>query len=294
MNVIQTDVAVICLVYNHEKFLRDCLEGFVNQHINFDYKVIVHDDFSTDGSRNLIREYEERYPDLIVPLYEEENQYSQGKNIIQDIILPLLDCKYIAICEGDDYWCNNNKILMQYDYMEKHKEVSLCTHNTRRHDLRGINQDFCFNKWVKEKKLSEREIFEGWYVHTSSYFFRNNAIIRPKEFSGYWFGDYVLLLNAYKSGDVAFLPEIMSVYNDNNTEGMGYRKCKGCFEDSIKNELLRIDFLREYNDFTKQNFNKIIKRKIFKVKLALLKACLINFVRNTRHIIIYKQVKDFI
>ena len=111
-------VSTYCLAYNHEKFIRDALEGFVSQKTNFRYEVLVHDDASTDGTARIIREYEEKYPDIIKPIYQKENQYSKGIDIVGTIITPRLKGTYIAICEGDDYWTDPEKLQRQVDILE--------------------------------------------------------------------------------------------------------------------------------------------------------------------------------
>ena len=121
-------VSIRCTVYNHEPFLRQCLDGFVMQKATFPFEAIVHDDASTDGSAAIIREYAEKYPDIIKPIYETENQYRKGT------ILKILDAaihpsaKYIAICEGDDYWTDPHKLQLQVDFLEEHPEYSLSVH----------------------------------------------------------------------------------------------------------------------------------------------------------------------
>ena len=103
-------VSVYCLAYNHEQYIRDALEGFVRQKTNFRYEVLVHDDASTDNTPAIIREYAQKYPDIIKPIFQTENQYSKGVKILPEIIHPKSSGRYIAFCEGDDYWCDENKL----------------------------------------------------------------------------------------------------------------------------------------------------------------------------------------
>ena len=121
-------VSIRCLVYNHEPFLRQCLDGFVMQKTSFPFEAIVHDDASTDGSVAIIREYAEKYPDIIKPIYETENQYSKGtlSKIIINACHP--DAKYIAYCEGDDYWTDPDKLQLQVDFLETHPDYYMTCH----------------------------------------------------------------------------------------------------------------------------------------------------------------------
>ena len=126
MNNDEILVTVKCTVFNHEPYLRQCLDGFVMQRTNFRFKVLVHDDASTDKSSLIIKEYSEKYPDLIIPIFEEYNQYKIGGFFrIIEIMNQYIQGKYIAICEGDDFWIDEYKLQKQVDYMEKHPNCGL-------------------------------------------------------------------------------------------------------------------------------------------------------------------------
>ena len=118
-------VSIKCAVYNHEPYLRQCLEGFVMQKTNFQFEAIVHDDASTDGSAAIIREYAEKYPDIIKPIYEIENQYSKRDGSLSRIMNAHMHGKYIAFCEGDDYWTDPLKLQKQVDFLEENPDYGL-------------------------------------------------------------------------------------------------------------------------------------------------------------------------
>lgn len=118
-------VSIKCAVYNHEPYLRQCLEGFVMQKTNFQFEAIVHDDASTDGSATIIREYAEKYPDIIKPIYETENQYSKRDGSLSRIMNAACKGKYIAVCEGDDYWIDPLKLQKQVDFLEENPDYGL-------------------------------------------------------------------------------------------------------------------------------------------------------------------------
>lgn len=111
-------VTIRCITYNHEPYIRQCLEGFIMQKTNFRFEAIVHDDASTDGTANIIREYAEKYPDIIKPIFETENQYSKLDGSIQRIMSEHIHGKYVAMCEGDDYWIDPLKLQKQVDFLE--------------------------------------------------------------------------------------------------------------------------------------------------------------------------------
>jgi glycosyltransferase involved in cell wall biosynthesis len=122
-------VSICCLTYNQEEYIKDALEGFVNQKTTFPFEILIHDDASTDGTADIIRQYEARYPELIKPIYQTENQYSKNVAISFTIQYPRAKGKYIAMCEGDDYWTDPLKLQKQVDYMESHPDCGLCFTN---------------------------------------------------------------------------------------------------------------------------------------------------------------------
>lgn len=120
-------VSINCITFNHAPYIRQCLDAFINQKTNFSFEVLIHDDASTDGTSDIIREYATCYPDIIKPYIQEKNQYSQGKGYIgDDINRKRALGKYIAECEGDDYWIDPLKLQRQVDFMEFHPDYSMC------------------------------------------------------------------------------------------------------------------------------------------------------------------------
>ena len=126
MNKQDLMVTIRCTVYNHEPYLRQCLDGFVMQKTNFKFEAIVHDDASTDGSATIIREYAEKYPEIIKPILQTENQYSKRDGSLTRIMNEHTRGKYIAICEGDDYWIDPYKLQKQVDFLERHPDYGMC------------------------------------------------------------------------------------------------------------------------------------------------------------------------
>lgn len=124
-------VSVLCAAYNQEKYIADALQGFVEQKTDFRFEVIVHDDASQDRTTEIIREYEKKYPDIIKPIYQTENQYSKNPGIISYLMVQAAKGKYYALCEGDDYWTDPYKLQKQISYMETHPECTLCFTNAQ-------------------------------------------------------------------------------------------------------------------------------------------------------------------
>ncbi len=118
-------VIINCLVYNHEPYLRQCLDGFVMQQTTFPFYAVVHDDASTDQSAAIIREYASKYPAIIHPIYETENQFSKHDDSLVKIMRAACSpARYIAMCEGDDYWTDPLKLQKQVAFLESHPDYS--------------------------------------------------------------------------------------------------------------------------------------------------------------------------
>ncbi len=125
-------VSISCVSFNHEAYIARALDSFLMQETDFPFEILVYDDASTDRTQAIIRDYEEKYPDLIKPYYQTENQYSQGKYNVEGYFnYPRAKGKYIAMCDGDDYWTDKKKLQLQVDYMEAHPGCSMCFHAAR-------------------------------------------------------------------------------------------------------------------------------------------------------------------
>ena len=125
LNVRTPLVSIICLVYNHANYLRECFDGFIMQRVNFPIEILVHDDASTDNSAEIIKDYTDKYPQLFKPIFQTINQYSKGVHISATYQYPRCRGKYIAVCEGDDYWTDPYKLQRQVDFLEANPEYGL-------------------------------------------------------------------------------------------------------------------------------------------------------------------------
>lgn len=267
----EVEVSVICITYNHKDFLANCLDHVISQKTNFKFEILVHDDCSTDGTTQIVKDYAQKYPNLIVPIYEEKNQYSsKDVKIIDDIILPKAKGKYIALCEGDDYWCDDNKLQLQYDFMEAHPDFSACFHNTKWFNL-VTKKSRLANNWKKLHYLSAEDVIMHGKVHTSSYFVRKESFGRYKFAREFWAGDYALITYFLVQGKLASIPRVMSVYNENNPSGAISVIRNMDINLRLKKENEFIEYLNRFNDETDFAYYDIIKKKIKALELCLKK-----------------------
>lgn len=213
-------VSIRCLVYNHEPYLRQCLDGFVMQKTNFAFEAIVHDDASTDKSADIIKEYVEKYPDIIKPIFETENQYSKRDGSIRRIMNDATSktTKYIAFCEGDDYWTDPLKLQKQFDFMEANPDYSLCFHPAYVKFENGIQERTLFGEW-KETDYNGLDIIRQWTIPTASVFFRakfyNKKYFEIANDRRFIYGDIVLFEYMSTKGRIKCINEVMSVYRRN-------------------------------------------------------------------------------
>lgn len=210
-------VAIHCLVYNHEPYLRDCFEGFVMQKTNFRFVAIVHDDASTDNSAAIIREYTEKYPEIFHPIYEKENQYSKTDGSLGRIMNAAIDAtgaKYIAMCEGDDYWTDPYKLQKQVEYMESHPECAVCFHPVMVHDQRtGEEYPDTLTKVPQITTINDMARLSN-YMHSPSIMYRYNPEVHRtmEQFGRIGVGDYLMSMLYAQHGNICKLPDYMAVY----------------------------------------------------------------------------------
>ena len=121
-------ITIICATFNHEKFIADALKGFLIQHTNFPFEIIVHDDASPDNTASIIKDFSNQYPQIIKPILQKQNLYSQ-KISRWPFIEKVMTGKYIALCEGDDYWFDENKLQIQYELLQNQGTYAMLTHH---------------------------------------------------------------------------------------------------------------------------------------------------------------------
>lgn len=262
-------VSIHCLAFNHAKYIRKTLEGFVSQQTNFRYEVLIHDDASTDETPDIIKEYERKYPDIIKPIYQKENQYSKGIKILQTYNLPRARGKYIAFCEGDDYWCDNQKLQKQVDILEKHPECSFCTHFTDMISEDGMKilgsiPVTSLGKGVIEKQDYLRyELINGLASQTGSFlvhtkylteFYKENPLFRIKMLVG----DLPMMLYLLTKGKAYFCNETMSCYRVKSAGSYSERRAKDVLFN-LRHIYTLVDGIAEYNKYTNYQYDNLIK-----------------------------------
>lgn len=266
-------VAIHCLVYNHEPYLRDCFEGFVMQKTNFRFVAIVHDDCSTDNSAAIIREYEAKYPDIFRPIYETENQWHKTDGSLGRIMNAAIDAtgaKYMAMCEGDDYWTDPLKLQKQVDYMESHPDYVLCCHGYK---IFNTTDGTIEEKWVSAQNeivFSNSENMRHWYTKTMTLLVRSevfNNMPDSTQFK-YWRDDHFVYY-ALKQSKGSYLPFVGGVY-----------RCQaGGVFGSLSYLAQETTNLCVYNELVLKNADDTILIEFHNEKISGLQKELINSIR---------------
>lgn len=241
-------VSICCISYNQENYIRDAIEGFLMQKTTFPVEIIIHDDASTDATANIIRDYSEKYPDLFITIFQTENQYSKGVKPFSKYVLPKVKGKYIAACEGDDYWIDPLKLQKQVDFLERNPGFGLVYTK-----VKYFNQSK--KKIVRKQWGGPSTSFECLLMHnvipTLTVVSRREILINYEQEMGLlkknWkAADYPMWLYTALKSKIHFIDQITGVYR--------------VIEGSASNQ----------NDFTKQvNFiESIFSMKLFFIEYS--------------------------
>ena len=258
-------VSIICTAYNHEKYIGDAIEGFLMQVTDFPLEIIIHDDASTDNTAGIINKYYKENPDIIRPIIQTDNQYSKGVSIHYSIIYPLIRGKYVAICEGDDYWTDPEKLQKQYRFLQEHPEIDICTHKA------ADTRDGEFIRFIGPDRgdciIPPEEVIYGGggFVATNSIMIRTDALTKRTPFRDILSLDYTVQIQGSLKGGMGYLGDCMSVYRRGVTGSWTDRMSadKPCLiehHDKIERMLL------ELNSFTNGKYEETIKRTITKYR----------------------------
>ena len=268
-------VSIICPTYNHESYIRECLEGFVSQITSFDIEIIVHDDASTDKTVDIIKEYESKYPHLFKNVYQTENQFSKDISSVSRIMFAKAKGKYIALCEGDDYWIDSFKLQKQIDFLENNLNFSLCFTNFE--TLKNSNYTFNSKRTELNRVYKISDLIINNPFATSTAVFRSKYTkITPDFFNSLPILDLAFYLQILKqSKSYAFvLADVTSVYriHEGGIHGKAHLSNKHMIE-AFKHRIqfwtigLKNDFLPEYKNEIR--FKIISDKKILSHHLFL-------------------------
>lgn len=255
-------VSIYCLAYNHEKYIRDALDGFVMQKTNFRFEVLIHDDASTDATPDIIAEYANRY-DFIKPVFQKENKYQQGISIEKNYFFPITNGKYIAYCEGDDFWTNPNKLQNQVDYMVANPDCSMCCHSYSK--IKANTKEFVGEIHTSTKNESldpETIILYKNPTQLATNMYRRDVLLNmPEVYYNRGVGDYTQLLHAMTQGSIYYMDCNMANHRIESDDSWTNRVFKNP-EQRCKHNDTMISFLEDFEAFTNGQYSTFINKKI--------------------------------
>ncbi|MCB2379724.1 glycosyltransferase [Hymenobacter sp. BT635] len=255
-------VSVCCIAYNHERFLAQAIDSVLMQKTSFDVELVLGEDCSTDSTRQIALDYQRRYPDRIRLLLPEKNLGVMG-----NFLATLEACTgtYIAIVEGDDYWTSPDKLQRQVDILEQHASCTTCIHDAEEFmdddskPPRLFSDKYPAALAKHEKEITQGDIAEhGWFIPTASMLFRRSALFPiPQWMHEAFSGDYTLHLLLTRTGNMYYLPEVMSRYrvhpggimSATQNERIIARNKKQIFETSYYKQMVDNRYHGRFNEF---------------------------------------------
>ncbi len=278
-------VSTSTLTYNHNLYIRDCLDGILMQKTTFPVRVVIFDDCSTDGTREIVKEYKNKHPNLIVEILPATNTWNKPKER-KVALKPYFEArnvaKYIALCEGDDYWTDPLKLQKQVDFLETNSDFNLCFHKVYYVDEN--NKEIPFNDYNKDTKevTCFEDLAPGNYINTCSILLRNLEILKspPTLINNALPGDWVInLLVVGKKGKIKMFNQQMAAYrlHSGGVWGLKNKNCKMLVKHAKtaenlyyyfdKHEKLKLTTSIQYNRLSNQAFIEKKYLLYFRAKL---------------------------
>lgn len=272
-------VSIICTTFNHKAYIRDAMDGFLMQVTDFPFEIIVHDDCSTDGTAEIIRDYINSYPSIIKGIFQETNQYSQGRKCTL-IAASYAVGDYLALCEGDDYWTDANKIRIQVDEMRKHPECEISFHpawkiHAGQADFKEV---FCRHTTQNSIIDTERIILRGGsFMPTAAICIKKELMGRMLDPAQTFYTTFItaFFLQVFGSlqGGALYIDRIMSVYR--------YMSVGSWTESTINNGELFLSWAENYQRAVREA-DLLTARRFSKEFGVVKKRCLSSVLRNEK------------
>lgn len=267
-------ISCVCITFNQKSYIRDAINSFLAQETEYRFEIVIHDDASTDGTRDILLEYKNKYPSIIKLVLQDKNQYSQVKRLLP-LVIEYVSGENIAFCEGDDFWIDEKKIDKQIKLASD--DISMLGHSALKinHDGKIIG-DFKVKAGIKN---TNDVIKEPWIMASSSMFFKRNILENIPE----WYfvsrnGDIALQLLASKYGNILLTDNKSSIYRVNAKGSISVNGLSNINKNRLK-FIKMIYYFNKSNDYkySISCFYKTIKilQMMFKTKLSKIIKCVI-------------------
>jgi len=268
-------VSVCCAAFNHARYIDQAMESFLSQRTGFDFEIIVHDDASADGTAEAILRWQARYPEKIHAIIQTENQYSKGVSII-DNMLAHARGKYIAVCEGDDYWTSAEKLEKQVRYMEAHQDCSLCVHASTLVDADGKTTGM-LRRYRHNCMVDMQDILAmgGRLAATSSYLYP--TALRRDALPAFCrlipgVGDNSLQMYLATRGHVYYISEPLSCYRRGHAGSWTVRTYRAGESERIAHLQASIHMYRAFDEYTGLRWHEAVQAAVTAKEIDILQA----------------------
>lgn len=247
--------------YNHEAYIATAIDGVVSQKANFKFRLIIGEDFSSDNTRAIVMRYAAEYPDIIFPIFNGRNlgAFENSRNLFSSCT-----AKYIALCDGDDYWTDPFKLQKQVDFLEANSDFSLTFHNTR--DLSPFGEKLKYDYSLK-KEFEFSDFVNFFYARTVSMVYRRQPVPLHELFPKIPLADWALGLIILQSGKAYYFNEVMGAYRIHATGAWGGASANKKTVDAFKTFYLLKRILS--NDY-----KRVIENKLFDLSFSYVRVSL--------------------
>lgn len=255
-------VSILCITYNHVDYIEKAIEGFLMQKTDFPYEIIIHDDASTDGTTEIVKKYESKYNNIRL-ICQDENKYSKGVKIFGEILLPLSQAEYIAICEGDDFWTDENKLQIQANILDRHQDCTMCYHLTDElcvtdNSLRKGAPYLWTGKYSINRFNRRRTI-----IMTCSLFARRAALAPlPNYYFNSAVGDLPLQLHLLSKGKGYYLNKNMATHLYMTPGSWSERHTNQDKKAYVSRTVERIAMFQKFDEDTGYKYHKVAQAEI--------------------------------
>lgn len=210
----QPVVSICCITYNHKDYISQAIDSFLMQETEFPFEILIHDDASNDGTIDIIRDYKSKYPNIIRTIIQDENLFSKGVRFFNaKFLLPIAKGKYIALCEGDDYWTSSIKLSEQSKFMDENLNYSCCFHAVEQKDD-TVNKSLSLTRLpTKGNTFYFEDVLKSYFIPTLSLFFRKELMpLNIPSYEKKMYGDMFMQLILTSTGPAYYFNESMGVY----------------------------------------------------------------------------------
>ena len=256
-------VSIQCATYNQESYIRNALDSILMQKTDFSFEILLHDDASTDKTTDIVKEYAERFPNIIHLFLEKENKFQKGIDYWKDVVANHSPAKYIAYCEGDDYWTDPYKLQKQYNALETHPECDMCACAAIMVSEDGQLEigEIRPQKGNGILSMEDTILGGGMYLATNGLFFRSSMSFVPMKFETIRSLDYVTQMRGALRGGIVYIDEKMAAYR-RYAKGSYTIELTGSEEKRKKHAETEKEILRCLDEETNHRFHEVIIKRM--------------------------------